>query len=213
MSGYDKWEISGCRRGLDVVSNLIYLGLLFIWLCIFYFKDLCFSTLLLGGKTVIVELVLLGLKFGSQSRVLPQRKKASWGKDMRLAKPPFLPLLQLSFTHPHTQIQRQPTVPPYRHWHTHKNTWKLLHTVHIQYQTSTRTHRGYLLKAGGGAGHPLGTGVNWLADTVCPCLTESAQGPLGVSGDLLEKLLASSPLWHHRGNGDREQEGVGGTTE
>lgn len=30
VSGYDKWEISGCRRGSDVVSNLIYLALLLI---------------------------------------------------------------------------------------------------------------------------------------------------------------------------------------
>ena len=74
VSGYDKWEISGCRYGLEVVSNLIYLALLFIWLCIFYFKDLCFSALRLGGETVIVKFVLLGLKFGSQSRVMPQRR-------------------------------------------------------------------------------------------------------------------------------------------
>lgn len=29
VSEYDKWEISDCCRGLDVVSNLIHLGLLF----------------------------------------------------------------------------------------------------------------------------------------------------------------------------------------
>lgn len=35
--------------------------------------------------------------------------------------------------------------------------------------------------------------------------SESALGPLGMSGDLWGKLLASSPLWHHRGTGDRER--------
>lgn len=64
--------------------------------------------------------------------------------------------------------------------------------THNPYTVHIHTHRGRLLEESGG--HPLGTGVNWLADTVCPRLTESAQGPPGVSGDLLGKLLASSPL-------------------
>lgn len=149
------WEVSGCRRSLNVVSNLIYLGLPFIWLCIFYSKGLCFFALPLGGKTVIVEFVFLGLKFGSQSRVIPQRtKKVSWGKDVRLARPPLPLQLQLNITH--SQI-----------FHTNKYTGKYTQTktsgtpAHHPYTnkcTQTHTHWGSLLQAGGG--HPQGTAIN-----------------------------------------------------
>lgn len=58
--------------GSDVVVNLIFLGLLFWTTSFFFLKGLRFLFQTpLRDKTVIRELVLLRLKFGSQSRVKP----------------------------------------------------------------------------------------------------------------------------------------------
>lgn len=140
---------------------------------------------------------------------MPQRtKKVSWGKDVRLARPPLPLQLQLNLTH--SQIFH---TNKYRHkvYSTQASTRKQkqvepLHTIHTQ--TSAHTHT--LRKSTSGRWRSP-TGDCYKLAGWCRVILpdgESTLGPMGVSGYLWGKLLASSAQWHHRGPSNRKQKSM-----